>query len=77
MMNAEDRSVLKFIKKRQECWPYLPACTAPGGVCSWGGLLLGVIRLNFLKQPNGNLVTLLSLNCHLDVQTQTQTKPEA
>ena len=30
------------------CYPYLPACTVPGGVCSWGGLLMG-----WMSAPKG------------------------
>ena len=35
------------------------------------------MTLTFPKWLNGNLATVLSLNCHAAVQTQTQTEPEA
>ena len=34
------------------------------------------VRLTFPKWPNGNPATVLSPNCHLVVETQTQTEPE-
>ena len=54
-----------YILKRQDCipvgcvpsarWPYLPACSAPGGVCSGGCLLPGGVCSRGVSAPRGGV----------------------